>query len=63
MCAVNAFKTCIDIIPLSTPTAYTVTYIPWSGTPSFSFVEGVDNGMISMRVLNALTAHIATSSI
>jgi len=48
---------------LLTPTAYTVTDIPWSGTPSFSFVEGVDNGMISMRVLNALTAPIATSSI
>lgn len=48
---------------LMLPTAYAVADIPFSGTPSYAFQEGIDNGMLNMRVLNALTAPVATSSI
>ncbi len=48
---------------LEMPATNQVADVPFSTTPSFSFLQGSDNGMFTVRVLNILTAPVATSPI
>nr|WPR18431.1 MAG: capsid protein [Chemarfal virus 81] len=48
---------------LQIPDQNRVIDVPFSTTGSFSFQQGSDNGMFTVRVLNILTAPVATSPI